>query len=183
MGNSPPSWAPLPRLGLKCNKNEVPSSAKYDPYILPTRPPCKADRERGPKLQITAVVSFSRLLFWWRKGLLWLLCPLKILCCALFATVLISRTNTYAQTGLTVYFLPADIKNRISPLHNRTVDCNYCTWKLSLLISNRQFIRTWAKRGVVSTAANESILPPLSKQTELFYPPCVMKHFGLLPRQ
>jgi hypothetical protein len=56
--------------------------------------------------------------------------------------------------------------------------------QFSLLISNRQFIHTlfW-QLSVVSTAANESILALLSKQTESLYPPCDMRCLDCFPRQ
>jgi hypothetical protein len=80
----------------------------------------------------------------------------------------ISRINTNAQTGLMVYFLPADKKRGQS--HTYTHDCydRYSTNKKFFTHITSYILE---KISVVSTATNESILAPLSKQTESFRSP------------
>ncbi len=85
----------------------------------------------------------------------------------LFVTVLISRTNAYARTGLMVNFLPA--KKKIGSLIHIIIRFyNSCTYILERL-------------GFVSTAANESILAPFSKQTESFRSQCDMRLLDCFP--
>ncbi len=59
---------------------------------------------------------------------------------------------------------------------------NHYTHRPFLLTAQAIYAYILERLGIVSTATNESILAPLSKQTESSYSPCDLRYLGCFPR-
>jgi hypothetical protein len=88
----------------------------------------------------------------------------------LFVTVPISRTNAYAQTGLMVCFLPVKKKTGLVTCNHMVIIIIKPSKHRFCFFTNTLF-HTYRSDQVLCNVANESILAPLSKQTESNYFP------------